>query len=120
MTKENTVESIVEAVMTEAVETALVTEGLKPKVSVMVNGKEVKFGSREHIVDLKRLLVGLEKLKMCYAKGTANRHVYANSCTKIRHLIKKLLLDLEKKSGSKPTSSVPATSSSETPGKTES
>ena len=92
----NSVTELVEAVIHEAVEEALVTEGLKPKINVTVNGKEVAFGSRDHIMDLRRVLIGLEKLKSCYAKGTANRHVYANSCTKLRRLLKKLILDLQK------------------------
>lgn len=105
---ENKINALVETVVNEAVEDAFITEGLKPKINVTVNGKEVPFGAREHIVDLKRVLIGLEKLKSCYAKGTANRHVYANSCTKLRRLIKKLILDLQKTAPSKaPVSTIP-------------
>src|SRR5574337_534368 len=101
MTKKNlqeelNIDALVESVIEEAVQDSLVMEGLQPKMHVRINGKEVSFGSREHIMDLRRVLMGLEALKNCYAKGTANRHVYANSCTKLRRLIKRLILDLQK------------------------
>lgn len=105
---DNGTKKLIESMIHEAVQDNLVTEGLKPKINVKINGKEVPFGAREHIVNLRRVLMGLEALKNCYAKGTANRHVYANSCTKLRRLIKKLILDLQKSAPSQaPKSPVP-------------
>lgn len=101
--------SLIENVVQDTLEETFVTEGLKPKVNVTINGKQVNFGSRAHIMDLKRVLMGLERLKDCYAKGTANRHVYANSCTKLRRLIKKLILDLRKNAPSRALAQLPAT-----------
>lgn len=95
MTNENLLESLIETVVRETIEEELVFEGMKTKMNVKINGKVFPFGSREHVRDLKAVLMGLEKLRDCYAKGSANRHVYANGCGKLRKLIQKMVLNLQ-------------------------
>lgn len=75
-------------VVSEEVE--MLGESVKPGVKFAINGKELEFGSYEHLRILKALLLGLQSLRDCYNMGSANRHVYSLASTKIRKLVDKL------------------------------
>jgi hypothetical protein len=64
------------------------------KTSLVVNGKEVEFGSPEHITQITIVLNGLEDFKNCYKKGSSMRYTISNACGRIR----KFLKDVEKRS----------------------
>ena len=70
-------------------EDSLLTESVKEGVRFKFGGKEMDFGSGDHVRILKGLLHGLQNLRDCYEIGSAHRHVYASACHKLRKLIAK-------------------------------
>jgi len=58
---------------------------------IICGGKEVPFGSKEHIQDVQRTLDGLEVIKSHWDKGRAPRHIISLSCSHIKNLLNKLL-----------------------------
>ena len=52
--------------------------------------KTVQVDSVSHIKLLKNTLEHLEALKKTYAAGSANRHIIAQTCTRIKRLLAKL------------------------------
>jgi len=67
----------------------VLAESVKDGVRFKFGGKEMDFGSSDHVRVLKGLLHGLQNLRDCYELGSANRHVYASACHKLRKLILK-------------------------------
>lgn len=67
----------------------LISESIKEGMKFKFAGKEMEFGSPEHLRVLRGLLHGLQNLRDCYSLGSANRHIYAQACHKIRKLIAK-------------------------------
>jgi hypothetical protein len=67
----------------------VLAESVKEGVRFKFGGKEMGFGSTDHVRILKGLLHGLQSLRDCYEIGSANRHVYASACHKIKKLILK-------------------------------
>lgn len=67
----------------------LLLETVKEGVRFKFGGKEMDFGSSDHVRVLKGLLHGLQNLRDCYQVGSANRHVYASACHKLRKLVAK-------------------------------
>ncbi len=57
---------------------------------VICGGKQVPFGSPEHVSDLQRTLEGLEVVKSHWDRGTSSRYVVASACGRLRKLISKL------------------------------
>lgn len=80
---------LVESLVKEAVSDSLITESVKEGVKYKFGGKEVEFGSPEHVRILKGMLHGMQGLRDCYQLGSANRHVYSSACHKLRILIDK-------------------------------
>lgn len=80
---------MVESLVREAVSDTLITESVKEGVKYKFGGKEVEFGSSEHVRIMKGMLHGLQSLRDCYNLGSANRHVYSAACHKLRLLIDK-------------------------------
>lgn len=80
---------LIESLVQEAVSDSLITESVKEGVKYKFGGKEVEFGSPEHVRLLKGMLLGLQGLRDCYQTGSANRHVYSAACHKLRILIDK-------------------------------
>lgn len=68
---------------------AVLTESVKEGVRFKFGGKEMDFGSSDHVRVLRGLLSGLQNLRDCYELGSANRHVYAVACNKLKKLILK-------------------------------
>lgn len=54
---------------------------------IVVNGKEVPFGSEEHLGQLTIVLNGLDSLKSCYRKGSSARSTLAGACQRIRKIL---------------------------------
>lgn len=77
------------ALIESLVKEALLLESVKEGVRFKFGGKEMDFGSTDHIRVLKGLLHGMQSLRDCYQVGSANRHVYASACHKLRKLIAK-------------------------------
>lgn len=71
----------------ESSDNNLLAESVKEGVRFKFGGKEMDFGSTDHVRVLKGLLHGLQNLRDCYELGSANRHVYASACHKLRKLI---------------------------------
>lgn len=67
----------------------LLLESVKEGVRFKFAGKEMDFGSSDHLKVLKYMLHGLQNLRDCYQTGSANRLVYATACHKLRRLIAK-------------------------------
>lgn len=67
----------------------LLAESVKEGVRFKFAGREMDFGSTDHVKVLKGLLHGLQNLRDCYELGSANRHVYASACHKLKRLILK-------------------------------
>jgi pyruvate/2-oxoglutarate dehydrogenase complex dihydrolipoamide acyltransferase (E2) component len=67
----------------------LLLESVKEGVRFKFAGKEMDFGSSDHLKVLKYMLHGLQNLRDCYQTGSANRLVYATTCHKLRRLIAK-------------------------------
>jgi hypothetical protein len=88
MTQKITKETLSEAIEAE-VKAAFLSEAVKEGVKFRFGSKELEFGSPEHIRVLQALLSGMESLRDCYSVGSANRHVYAAACHKLRKLIAK-------------------------------
>ena len=65
-------------------------ESRKKDVKIHLNGKEVDFGSDMHIVDLKRTLAGLERVRDCYELGSGARLQFAHACQRLKKLIQTL------------------------------
>jgi|GEM_PF-3220248 len=57
------------------------------KTVIIVNGKEVPFGSGEHLNQLTIVLNGLEGLKSCYRKGSSTRSTLSNACQRIKKIL---------------------------------
>jgi hypothetical protein len=89
MKNEKTPKALVESLVKEAVAEVMISESVKEGVKHKVGSKEVEFGSAEHIRILKGVLHVLQGLRDCYQTGSANRHVYASACHKLRKLIAK-------------------------------
>lgn len=70
-------------------EGTLLLESVKEGVRFKFAGKEMDFGSSDHLKVLKYMLHGLQNLRDCYQVGSANRLVYATACHKLRRLIAK-------------------------------
>lgn len=87
--KSQTPKALVEALVQEVVKNTLLSESIKEGVRFKFGGKEMEFGSPEHIRVMKGMLHGLQGLRDCYQPGSANRHVYASACHKLRKLILK-------------------------------
>lgn len=66
------------------------TESRKKDVKIHLNGKEVDFGSDMHVVDLKRTLAGLERVRDCYELGSGARLQFAHACQRLKKLIQNL------------------------------
>lgn len=75
----------------------LLGESRKKDHRILLNDREIDFGSDLHIVDLKRTLAGLERIRDCYHKGSGARLVFASASQRIRGLIDKLSPNIEKK-----------------------
>lgn len=73
----------------ELQEENMLLESVKEGVRFKFGGKEMDFGSTDHLKILKYVLHGLQNLRDCYQVGSANRHVYASACHKLRKLIAK-------------------------------
>jgi len=67
----------------------VILESVKEGVRFRFGNKEMDFGSSDHLKVLKYMLHGLQNLRDCYQVGSANRHVYASACHKLRKLIAK-------------------------------
>jgi hypothetical protein len=79
-----------ESIVREAVkEVATLNESTREGVKFKFGGKEMEFGSPEHVRVLKALLRGLQALRDCYPTGSANRHVYSSACYRLKKLIDK-------------------------------
>ena len=88
MTINKTTKSLVEEVVRDSLKEVL-QEAVKLDVKYKIGNKELDFGSTEHVKILKALLVGLKSLRDCYPTGSANRHIYALTCHKLRKLLDK-------------------------------
>jgi hypothetical protein len=87
--KDNEAKIFVENLVQEALEDSLLSESIKEGVKYKFGGKELEFGSPEHVKLLIGMLHGLQGLRDCYHTGSANRHVYSAACHKLRKLIAK-------------------------------
>lgn len=66
-------------------------EGIRMSETIVIcGGKEVPFGSPEHVRDLQRTLDGLEVVKTHWDRGSSSRYVVSSACARIRKLIVKL------------------------------
>jgi hypothetical protein len=86
---DKTAKELVETLVREAVDKTVLNESIKEDVKFSFNGKEIEFGSPEHVKIMSYMLHGLQSLRDCYHVGSANRHVYATACHKLRKLIAK-------------------------------
>ena len=57
------------------------------KTIVIVNGKEVPFGSGAHLGELTIVLNSLENLKSCYRKGSSTRSTLSNACQRVKKIL---------------------------------
>ncbi|TXH11367.1 MAG: hypothetical protein E6R04_01955 [Spirochaetes bacterium] len=89
MTTPKITKEVLSEAITAEVKAALLNESVKEGVRFRFGSKELEFGSPEHVRVLQALLSGMESLRDCYAVGSANRHVYASACHKLRKLILK-------------------------------
>jgi len=90
MAKKGIPANFFETVIREAVkEVATLNENIREGVKFKFSGKELEFGSPEHVKVLKALLRGMQALRDCYNPGSANRHVYSLACFKLKKLIAK-------------------------------
>lgn len=94
MTKDDTAKfvakiarEIINEVLTENDE--LLTESVKTGVKFKFGSREMDFGSAEHVKVLRAMLHSLQSLRDCYNTGSANRHVFAMACHKLKRLIDK-------------------------------
>ncbi len=78
-------------------------EGANKDVHLFVNGKEIGFGSIEHLFDLKRTLAGMERVRSCYGVGSGHRTVYSLSVGKLKKLIRRLEDGIHKDKPKPPT-----------------
>lgn len=86
----NTPKALIENLVQEAVQQeSLLLESVKEGVRFKFGGKEMDFGSTDHVRVLKGLLHGMQNLRDCYQLGSANRHVYSAACHKLKKLIAK-------------------------------
>lgn len=65
-------------------------ESRKKNIKIQLNGREVDFGSDMHVVDLKRTLAGLERVRDCYELGSGARLQFAHACQRLKKLIQGL------------------------------
>jgi len=82
-------DAFVETIVKETLDDLILLETVKENIKYRLGTKELDFGSPEHVRILKGILHGLQNLRDCYRIGSANRHVYAATCGKLRRLIKK-------------------------------
>lgn len=88
--KQQQTDNFFETVVREAMkETGILNESIREGVTFKFGGKEMDFGSPEHVKVLKALLRGMQALRDCYNPGSANRHVYSSACHKLKKLIVK-------------------------------
>lgn len=73
----------------EAVELSLLEHKNKDK-KILIDGKEVMFGSDDHISDLEKTLSGLTRVRDCFPRGSANRHRYSQALSHLKKLIQTL------------------------------
>jgi hypothetical protein len=76
-------------VLAESSSLASLVESLnKPTGALLVDGKEVMFGSDEHLNQVRVVVDGLESLKNCYKKGSSIRYTLSAACGRLRKILK--------------------------------
>lgn len=65
----------------------LFTESRKKDAKILLDGEEVDFGHPMHLVDLKRTLEGLVRLRDCYTVGSGARLTFSHAINRIRKLV---------------------------------
>ncbi len=73
----------------EAFELMLLEKKNKDQI-ILIDGKEVMFGSDDHVADLERTLSGLDRVRNCFARGSANRHRYSQALGHLKKLVQTL------------------------------
>lgn len=78
-----------QVLLKEFIESILLEENFSrsPKITIKINDQEIEFGSEQHAQFLQQLCGNLEQVRGYYKKGSANRHVYSLSISKLKKLI---------------------------------
>lgn len=62
----------------------------KKHIKITINGKEMPYGSPEHIDDMQKTLEGLQRTRDCYEKGSSGRLIFSQACTKLKKVLDSL------------------------------